>query len=173
MTRVRSIALRFAYTVMLGAACCACVGPADHPAPAAWNASDPFAPVQLRIYPLTHVERGSGPARLVCHFEFTEKALRGALALTRSPEVEHRLRTILNTRARPDGGAMVTPPQHRRQGIQHETALDSGRPMTVTLVTFLLKQRLDFVAKKIPARVQTAYGDQCDCHQDPNAHAAT
>ena len=61
-----------------GAWCClgpgGCVGPDDRAAPANWNPSDPFTPVRMRIYPLTHVERGSsGPARLVCHFEFSDR----------------------------------------------------------------------------------------------------
>lgn len=52
----------------------ACFAPGDRAPPPNWNASDPFAPVTLRIYPLTHVERtGAGPARLVCHVEFTDR----------------------------------------------------------------------------------------------------
>jgi len=71
-------AVRAAGTLVIGAWMAvitpACTAPGDGAPPANWNPSDPFGPAYLRIYPLTHVERGgSGPARLVCHLEFTDR----------------------------------------------------------------------------------------------------
>lgn len=69
------LTVRRVCSLLLGAACCAaCIGPGERTVPASWSPSDPFAPVHMRIYPLTHVERGpSGVARLVAHFEFTDR----------------------------------------------------------------------------------------------------
>lgn len=53
----------------------ACTGPGGPRTATDAGAMGAFDPAAMRIYPLTHVEKGaaSGPTQIICHVEFTDR----------------------------------------------------------------------------------------------------